>query len=77
MTLDIGSVDGTLVYFVDGFIALLMSAVNNLVGAVFFVPIFMVPGLFVAAIGAFTGRRYMKAQLSVRRELRWALIFLH
>jgi formate/nitrite transporter FocA (FNT family) len=70
MTLDIGSVDGTLVYFVDGFISLLMSAVNNLIGAVFFVPIFMVPGLVVAAIGTFTGRRYMKAQLSVRRELR-------
>lgn len=70
MTQDIGSVDGALVMFVEGFVALLMTAATNLIGAVFFVPIFMVPGLVVAAVGTFTGRRYMRAQLSVRRELR-------
>ena len=32
-------------------------------------PVFIVPGIVVSALGVFCGRVYMKAQLSVKREM--------
>jgi len=42
----------------------------SLGSAVLFVPLFTIPGLFIAAIGIYIGSKYLKAQLSVRREMR-------
>lgn len=47
-----------------------MVMIVDLISAVVFVPIFTLPGLFIAAIGMYVGSKYLKAQLSVRREMR-------
>jgi hypothetical protein len=36
---------------------------------VFMTPVFLAPGLFIGMLGGCIGRIYMKAQLSVKREM--------
>ncbi|KAF8876209.1 multidrug resistance-associated ABC transporter [Gymnopilus junonius] len=67
-TQDIYSIDGpvpqTLLWLLD-----LASGMITKLGAVaLFTPIFIFPGIGVAAVGFFLGNMYLKAQLSVKRE---------
>jgi hypothetical protein len=70
MTLDINSVDGQLMRWYEGVQSTFLVMIIDLISAVVFVPIFTLPGLFIAAIGMYVGSKYLKAQLSVRREMR-------
>ena len=70
LTQDIQSVDSTLVIYLDGLVSLAFVVSISLVSAVLFVPVFALPGALVAGTGIFIGSRYLKAQLSVKRELR-------
>ena len=70
LTQDIQSVDTNLVIYGDGIVSLVIVVTVSLTSAVLFVPIFALPGLFVAALGIYVGSKYLKAQLSVKRELR-------
>jgi hypothetical protein len=42
---------------------------TKLVAVILFTPIFIVPGIGIAAVGAWCGQIYIKAQLSVKREM--------
>ncbi|KAF9021407.1 P-loop containing nucleoside triphosphate hydrolase protein [Hymenopellis radicata] len=68
-TQDIRAVDGPLA---DGLMLLTTLAMSMLIkfGAVVLVtPAFLLPGLAVAVLGNFIGQVYIKAQLSVKREM--------
>ena len=72
MTVDIATIDETLVRMLGYLSTTSLSMLVALISAVIFVPLFTLPGLFIATIGMYTGSKYLKAQLSVRREMRWA-----
>ena len=40
-------------------------------GPVFFSPIFLIPGVLIAVLGMYLGNIYLKAQMSVKREMRY------
>ncbi|KAF5311665.1 hypothetical protein D9611_009497 [Ephemerocybe angulata] len=69
VTQDIRSVDGPLWSFGKGFVAQIVIMLISFVSAVLFAPIFALPGILIAFAGIYIGRRYLKAQLSVKREL--------
>ncbi|KDR83054.1 hypothetical protein GALMADRAFT_238844 [Galerina marginata CBS 339.88] len=68
-TQDIRVVDGPIA---EEFLALTymsIGMVTNLFVIIIFTPIFLFPGLAVAALGFYLGNIYLKAQLSVKREM--------
>ncbi|KAJ3519232.1 hypothetical protein NMY22_g13302 [Coprinellus aureogranulatus] len=69
MTLDIGSVDDTLTRMFGYLQTSSLSMTVALISAVLFVPVFALPGLFIAAFGVYMGSKYLRAQLSIRREM--------
>jgi ABC-type multidrug transport system fused ATPase/permease subunit len=44
---------------------------SKLAGPVIFTPIFLIPGLFIAALGMFISNLYLRAQMSVKRHMRY------
>lgn len=46
-----------------------MSMVVKLAAVVIMSPVFLIPGVLVAVLGGWCGQIYMKAQLSVKREM--------
>lgn len=70
MTLDIGSIDEALMRSFELLQSTTILMIVALASAVLFVPLFTLPGVLIAAIGVYIGNRYLKAQLSVRREMR-------
>ncbi|KAF6747842.1 multidrug resistance-associated ABC transporter [Ephemerocybe angulata] len=69
VTQDIRSVDGPLWFFGQAFAAQIVIMLISFVSAVLFAPVFALPGILIAFAGIYIGRRYLKAQLSVKREL--------
>jgi ABC-type multidrug transport system fused ATPase/permease subunit len=45
------------------------SIVIKFVAVMIITPLFILPGIFITVVGAFLGRVYIKAQLSVKREM--------
>ncbi|KAJ2931797.1 hypothetical protein H1R20_g5295, partial [Candolleomyces eurysporus] len=68
-TQDIQALDSSLVSYGNGVVSVICMVTISLTSAVLFVPIFALPGLVVAGLGILIGGRYLKAQLSVKREL--------
>ncbi|OSD04422.1 multidrug resistance-associated ABC transporter [Trametes coccinea BRFM310] len=68
-TQDIQCVDGPLATKLGWVIELTVSMLMKFLAVVSFSPIFTVPGAIVAALGGWCGQIYMKAQLSVKREM--------
>ncbi|KAI0258777.1 hypothetical protein BC834DRAFT_847164, partial [Gloeopeniophorella convolvens] len=68
-TQDVRSIDGPLVNNFRNALAVSSVMIVKLAGVIFFTPIFIIPGAIVFAIGAWCGEIYMKAQLSVKREM--------
>lgn len=46
-----------------------MNMIFNLGAVVLITPVFLLPGVIVGVVGAWIARIYMKAQLSVKREM--------
>jgi hypothetical protein len=46
-----------------------LSCIIKMGAVVFFTPVFLLPAVFIAALGGWLGNVYMKAQLSVKREM--------
>ncbi|KAJ3544544.1 hypothetical protein NMY22_g2754 [Coprinellus aureogranulatus] len=69
LTVDIDCVDGPLMNELEGLLITFLIMIVDLASAVIFVPLFTLPGLFIAALGMYIGSKYLKAQLSVRREM--------
>lgn len=54
-----------------------ISMVTNFVVIIIFTPIFLSPGIAVAALALYLGNMYLRAQLSVKREKRCVIsVFL-
>ena len=63
------AVDNTIPDNLQGVIALSISMTAKFIAIVVFSPVFLVPGVTVFVIGAVVGQIYIKAQLSVKREM--------
>ncbi|KAF9807084.1 hypothetical protein IEO21_08395 [Rhodonia placenta] len=68
-TQDIQAVDGPITDYFRGLLELSMSMVVKLAAVVIMSPVFLIPGVLVAVLGGWCGQIYMKAQLSVKREM--------
>ena len=61
------AVDVTLAQHTQVLTGMTSSLILKLVTIVYFTPVYVLPGLFLAAIAYTLGRIYMAAQLSVKR----------
>lgn len=52
------------------------SCLVNLGAIVLFTPIFILPGVVVGVGGALLGSWYLRAQLSIKREMRLVVVFV-
>ena len=62
-------VDGSVSESLSKLISQTISMSMKLAAVVLFTPIFIIPGVFMAILGGYCGQIYIKAQLSVKREL--------
>ncbi|KAI0677672.1 hypothetical protein C8Q78DRAFT_1003851 [Trametes maxima] len=68
-TQDIQCVDGPFANHLSWVIEMTVAMLMKFLAVVSFSPIFTIPGALVAAVGGWCGQIYMKAQLSVKREM--------
>ncbi|KAG2160129.1 uncharacterized protein EDB93DRAFT_1113551 [Suillus bovinus] len=68
-TQDIRAVDGPFAQGIGWVVELSVTMIVKLGAVVVMTPVFFVPGLFIGLLGGWIGRIYMKAQLSVKREM--------
>ncbi|KIM54250.1 hypothetical protein SCLCIDRAFT_1222221 [Scleroderma citrinum Foug A] len=68
-TQDIRAIDGPFSQGLGWVIELTHSILFRLVAVVVLTPVFLLPGVLVGFIGIWVGRVYMRAQLSVKREM--------
>jgi len=62
-------VDGPVSNTFSWFIEISASLLLKLLAVVYFTPIFSVPGVGIAVLGAWLGHVYMKAQIAIKREM--------
>ena len=62
-------VDGPILNGLWSLSELTISMVVKFGAVVIFTPIFLIPGVLVAVLGGICGQIYIKAQLSVKREM--------
>ena len=53
-----------------------ITLLTKLVVIVIFTPIFIFPSIFITILGFFLGNLYLRAQLSVKREMRYVIVML-
>lgn len=63
------SVDGRMAFSLIAVMDITGSILAKLVAVMLFSPIFILPGLILGGLGAFIAQMYMKATLSVKREM--------
>ncbi|KII86823.1 hypothetical protein PLICRDRAFT_700101 [Plicaturopsis crispa FD-325 SS-3] len=68
-TEDIRTIDGTIAQQIGSLMRMTISLLIKFFAVVTLTPVFLVPSLLIAIIGAWCGQIYIKAQLSVKREL--------
>ncbi|KAH7883936.1 hypothetical protein F5I97DRAFT_2075294 [Phlebopus sp. FC_14] len=68
-TQDIRAIDGPFAQGISWVIELSLSLAFRLGAVVLLTPAFLVPGVLVGVVGGWLGRIYMKAQLSIKREM--------
>lgn len=68
-TQDIAAVDGSIAQTFAAIVELALCMMVKLAGPVIFSPIFLIPGIFVTVVGVYIGNIYLKAQMSVKREM--------
>lgn len=61
--------DGPVAQNLGGFLELSITFFMRLAAVVYMSPIFVFPGILVGTLGGWCGQVYMKAQLSVKREM--------
>lgn len=66
---DSGIVDGSISQNLGWVIELTITLIMKFAAVVLMSPIFVVPGVIVGALGSWCGQIYIKAQLSVKREM--------
>lgn len=60
--------------FFAAVVELFLCMVVKLSGPVIFTPIFLLPGIVIAVLGVYLGNIYLRAQMSVKREMRSAFL---
>ena len=75
-TQDIRAVDGPIPNAIMVLTELGITLLTKLVVIVIFTPIFLLPSMFIATFGFFLGNLYLRAQLSVKREMRYVIAVL-
>ncbi|THH12876.1 hypothetical protein EW146_g7283 [Bondarzewia mesenterica] len=68
-TQDIRAIDGPVANNLTWVIEITSTMLIKLAAVVVLTPAFLVPGIFVSLLGGWCGQIYMKAQLSVKREM--------
>ncbi|KAH7918842.1 hypothetical protein BV22DRAFT_1100095, partial [Leucogyrophana mollusca] len=68
-TQDIRAIDGPLAQGVGIVVEFSLTMIVKLGAVVVMTPVFLLPGLVIAVVGGFVGKIYMRAQLSVKREM--------
>ncbi|KAG8972657.1 hypothetical protein FRC05_009668 [Tulasnella sp. 425] len=68
-TQDMRSVDTSVPLLFSSMVEIQISLLIHFGAVVIYSPVFLLPGLAVAAIGAWLGQVYMRAQLAVKREM--------
>ncbi|KAH7906916.1 P-loop containing nucleoside triphosphate hydrolase protein [Hygrophoropsis aurantiaca] len=68
-TQDIQAIDQELPQCIGFMVELTVTILIRLGAIVVMTPAFLLPGIIVGVVGGFVGRTYMKAQLSVKREM--------
>ncbi|KAG8799885.1 hypothetical protein FRC16_004195 [Serendipita sp. 398] len=68
-TLDIRAVDGPISGMLADFAELTITMLVKLAAVIYMTPVFAIPGLIVGGLGSWLGNIYIKAQLSVKREM--------
>ena len=68
-TQDIQTVDGQLAQNLGFVLELTVAMLGKFIAVVTFSPIFTIPGALITVLGGWCGQIYMKAQLSVKREM--------
>lgn len=66
---DVTPVDGDLANRLSFLASMSLSMIAKLAAVVLFAPAFLLPAVAVAALGGWLGNVYIKAQLSVKREM--------
>lgn len=69
-TQDIQAVDGPIPETFANVFYAAITLLFRIGGIMIFTPLFVFPGLVVAAIGLYISNVYLKAQLSIKREMR-------
>ena len=75
-TQDIRAVDGSIPQAVSSLIDMGITMVTKLVVIIIFTPIFLFPTMAFSMAGFYLGNLYLRAQLSVKREMRYAIAVL-
>ncbi|EKM51055.1 uncharacterized protein PHACADRAFT_128771 [Phanerochaete carnosa HHB-10118-sp] len=68
-TQDIQAVDGTVPQAFNVVIGVSVAIITQLIAMIIYTPIFLLPSVFVVGLGIWLGNVYIKAQLSVKREM--------
>ncbi|KAI0344119.1 multidrug resistance-associated ABC transporter [Trametopsis cervina] len=68
-TQDIQAVDGPVSEYLGWLIDMTMGMIIKFIAVIVISPIFMIPGVLISLLGAWCGQVYIKAQLSVKREM--------
>ena len=63
------AVDSTIPDYLNAVLVMGISMLAKFVAVVVFSPVFLLPGVAAFVIGAVVGQIYIKAQLSVKREM--------
>lgn len=61
--------DGHVPHLLESLVFLSINMLIKLGAIILFTPIFLIPGALIAIFGAYLGQLYIKAQLSVKREM--------
>ncbi|KAI0052513.1 P-loop containing nucleoside triphosphate hydrolase protein [Auriscalpium vulgare] len=68
-TQDIRALDGPVANTLSGVMSMSISMLIKLGAVVVVTPVFLIPGVFVFALGGWCGQIYMRAQIAVKREM--------
>ncbi|KAH8986103.1 hypothetical protein EDB92DRAFT_1949382 [Lactarius akahatsu] len=69
VTQDIRALDGPLADAFFRVVDISVSMFLKFIAVVYFTPVFSVPGIAIAVLGALLGRVYMRAQIAIKREM--------
>ncbi|KAI0085657.1 multidrug resistance-associated ABC transporter [Irpex rosettiformis] len=68
-TQDIASIDGPVIIYIHSFLDCLFDSVTKFIGVIVMSPIFAIPGAILGLLGCWIGDLFIRAQLSIKREM--------